>query len=103
MTERTVFQTSRLLEFTTVEELTKLAGCAPEMWPVAIVKEAADNAADACEDAGIAPEIAIAVDTKASTISVRDNGPGIASKAVAMIIDYAKKTSSREAPRRHRR
>jgi DNA topoisomerase VI subunit B len=73
---RTVFTTSRLLEFTTVEELTKLVGFGPDRWPMIVAKEAIDNALDACEEANTAPEITVAVSTK-GTISVTDNGPGI--------------------------
>ena len=44
------------------------------------VKEAVDNALDACEEAGILPEIHITVDQLAEDrfrVAVRDNGPGI--------------------------
>ena len=38
------------------------------------IKELVDNALDACEEAGIAPAITIAVD--ATSIIIADNGPG---------------------------
>jgi len=44
------------------------------------VKEAVDNALDACEEAGILPEVEIAIEQLAETtfrVSVQDNGPGI--------------------------
>jgi len=94
---RTAFTTSRLLEFCTVPELTKLVGFDPVYWPSVVVKEISDNALDACEEAGIAPEITIAVSTKKGTISVTDNGPGIPPDIVARLLDYKTKTSSREA------
>jgi DNA topoisomerase VI subunit B len=94
---RTAFTTSRLLEFCTVEELTKLIGCTPEAWPVVFVKEGVDNALDACEEGDIAPEITIAVSTTKRTISISDNGPGIAGDSIAKLLDFTKKTSSREA------
>jgi DNA topoisomerase VI subunit B len=94
---RTPFTTSRLLEFCTVTELTKLVGCEPVYWPVVVVKEISDNALDACEEAGIAPEIIIAISTKKGTISITDNGPGIPPDTVAHLLDYNTKTSSREA------
>jgi hypothetical protein len=94
---RTPFTTSRLLEFCTVTELTKLVGCEPVYWPVVVVKEISDNALDACEEAGIAPEIIIAISTKKGTISITDNGPGIPPDTVAHLLDYHTKTSSREA------
>ncbi len=94
---RTAFTTSRLLEFTSVEELTKLVGVSTELWPAVFAKEGIDNAADACEDAEIAPQIDIAVSTSKNTISIDDNGPGIAADVMAQLLDYTKKTSSREA------
>lgn len=94
---RTVFSTSRLLEFCTVAELTKLVGCEPDRWPLVIVKELADNAIDACEETGAAPEIEIAVSTRKGSITIRDNGPGIAPDTVTRLLDYRNKTSSREA------
>ncbi len=44
------------------------------------VKEAVDNALDACEEAGILPDIDVAIDQLAEErfrVTVRDNGPGI--------------------------
>jgi DNA topoisomerase VI subunit B len=94
---RTVFTTSRLLEFCTVAELTKLVGFDPINWPIVAVKEEVDNALDAAEEAGVAPEIEIAISTKKGTITVADNGPGIAPDTVTRLLDYRNKTSSREA------
>ena len=45
-----------------------------------IVKELVDNALDACEEAGIAPEIDIRVD--AAGITVADNGPGLPAETI---------------------
>ena len=97
MSARTAFTTSRLLEFCTVAELTKLVGAPPEVWPLVAVKELVDNALDACEEAGIAPEITIAVSTENGTLYVADNGPGIAPETVTNLLDFHQKTSSREA------
>jgi DNA topoisomerase-6 subunit B len=93
----TAFTTSRLLEFCSSGELTKLVGFDPEYWPVVAVKELIDNSLDACEDGGIRPEINIAISTTKGVISVEDKGPGIAPETVAHLLDYSKKTSSREA------
>ena len=93
----TVFTTSRLLEFCTVAELTKLVGFGPEDWPKVAIKELIDNALDACEDAKIAPAITVVVSTKKNTISVSDNSPGIPADTVTRLLDYRNKTSSREA------
>src|SRR3989304_6580823 len=44
------------------------------------VKEAVDNSLDACEEAGILPDLIIKIEQKAEErfkISIEDNGPGI--------------------------
>ena len=76
---RTPFTTSRLLEFCTVAELTKLVGAEPADWPRVVLKELVDNSLDACEEDGVAPEIVISV--AKGVITVADNGPGIAPDA----------------------
>ena len=54
---------------------------------VVAVKEAVDNALDACEEAGILPEIRVEVSERASEcrILVEDNGPGIVESQIARI------------------
>lgn len=91
----TTFTTSRLLEFCTVAELTKLVGFDSTRWPLVVVKELIDNALDACEEAKTAPEITVAIAN--NTISIADNGPGIPADTIARLLDYRNKTSSREA------
>jgi len=93
---RTVFTTSRLLEFCTIAELSKLVGSPPEYWAAVIVKELIDNGLDSAEEGGVAPEITVAVSTKDGTITVTDNGPGIAPDIVTRLLDFCAKTSSRE-------
>ena len=92
-----VFTTDRLLEFTSVDELSKLVGYTPGWWPVVAAKELVDNALDAAEDADIAPVIAVEISTDHHTIMVRDNGPGITPDVVERLADLRTKTSSREA------
>ena len=60
-----------------------------------IVKEAMDNALDACEEAGTAPKIHIKVDS--GGIIVADNGPGIPARTIDGILDFSVRASSREA------
>jgi len=52
------------------------------------VKEAVDNALDACEEAGILPEIWVHIETTGDNrykVGVQDNGPGILKKQIPLI------------------
>jgi DNA topoisomerase VI subunit B len=52
------------------------------------VKEAVDNSLDACEEAGIVPEIWVAIEATSANryrVSVQDNGPGILKKQIPLI------------------
>src|SRR5262249_22557411 len=93
--QRETFRTSRLLDFCSTRELVKQIGHPVEQWPLVILKELADNALDAAEDAEIAPAIQIGVCN--NQIVVTDNGPGIQPETVADILDFAVRVSSREA------
>jgi hypothetical protein len=93
--ERTAFSTSRLLDFVSEKELVLQCGYGPDDWPLVIVKELVDNALDACEEQGIAPEIAVTVDD--SAIKVADNGAGIPPDVVDRLLDFSIRVSSREA------
>ena len=86
--ERATFTTSRLLDFFSAKELTAQTGHAVHQWPLVVLKELVDNALDACEEAGTAPEV---------EITVADNGPGIPAETVAGVLDYSVRVSSREA------
>ena len=54
---------------------------------VTAVKEAVDNALDACEEAGILPDIRVEVRDRygRSRVVVEDNGPGIVESQIARI------------------
>jgi DNA topoisomerase VI subunit B len=93
--DRTTFQTSRLLDFASEKELVAQTGHNRGEWPLVILKELADNAVDACEEAGIPPQITIRVDC--TGITVADNGPGIPETTIEALLDYSQRTSSREA------
>jgi DNA topoisomerase VI subunit B len=90
-----VFKTSRLSEFCSLKELINQTGHAAEDWPLVVLKELLDNALDAAEEAGVAPNIEIEVSKDG--IAVTDNGPGIAPESVGDILDYTSRVSSREA------
>ncbi|MCL2623162.1 MAG: ATP-binding protein, partial [Planctomycetaceae bacterium] len=52
------------------------------------VKEAVDNSLDACEEAGILPEVWVQIEQTGKThykVSVQDNGPGIVKKQIPLI------------------
>ena len=54
------------------------------------VKEAVDNALDACEEAGILPEIIVTIENVKDAkdefiVIVEDNGPGIVKKQISKI------------------
>jgi len=52
------------------------------------VKEAVDNSLDACEEAGIVPEIWVHIETTGANrfkVGVQDNGPGIVKKQIPLI------------------
>src|SRR5262249_31150113 len=59
---RTVFETSRLLEFFTEKELDMQIGHAKELWSIALLKELIDNSQDACESANVPPEICVEIE-----------------------------------------
>ena len=52
------------------------------------VKEAVDNSLDACEEAGILPEVWVRIETTGRDrfkVSIQDNGPGIIKKQIPLI------------------
>jgi DNA topoisomerase VI subunit B len=97
--DRETFTTSRLSEFCSQKELTSQTGHSTEQWPLVILKELLDNALDACEEAGIAPEIKISVSAiaDAASITIADNGPGMPPETVKGLLDFNVRVSSREA------
>ena len=93
--ERTALRTSRLLDFASEKELVAQTGHQRSAWPLVILKELADNAIDACEEAGIAPEVTVTVND--SGIIVADNGPGLPTGTIDGVLDFTVRISSREA------
>jgi Histidine kinase-, DNA gyrase B-, and HSP90-like ATPase len=93
--QRETFRTSRLLDFCSEKELVAQTGHRPAQWPLVVLKELVDNALDACEEAGVAPEIMVTVDQ--TGITVADNGPGIPAETVEGVLDFTVRVSSREA------
>jgi DNA topoisomerase VI subunit B len=92
---RAVFVTSRELEYFTAKELTLQTGHEPERWPEVALKELVDNGLDACEGAGIAPEITVTLTT--DSITVADNGLGLPASVIESVLDYSVRASSKDA------
>ena len=59
------------------------------------MKELVDNGLDACEQAGIAPEITVSFTGDA--LAVSDNGPGIPPDVVTRVLDFSTRTSDQAA------
>jgi DNA topoisomerase VI subunit B len=92
---RATFRTSRTLDFLTRKDLIAQTGHQPEEWPIVLLKELLDNSLDACEEAGLSPEVRVAVGP--GLVTVADNGPGIPPETVAGVLDFCVRVSSREA------
>jgi DNA topoisomerase VI subunit B len=91
--DRTPFQMSRLLEFFSEKELQMHIGFPVRGWPIALLKELIDNALDACETAGILPEIEVTLEPDA--LSVQDNGPGLPASTIKHSLDYLVRVSDK--------
>jgi DNA topoisomerase VI subunit B len=94
--DRTTFQMSRLFEFFSEKELQMQIGFAMGGWPIALLKELIDNALDACETAGIRPEIEVTLEPDA--LSVQDNGPGLPTATLDRSLDYLVRVSDKANP-----
>ena len=92
---RVAFRVSRLMEFCSERELQNQTGHSVYEWPTVICKELIDNALDACEEAEVAPEIAVTVDPGA--IIIQDNAGGIDGETIESVLDYTIRVSSNEA------
>ncbi len=90
---RTTFVTNRVLEFFSEKELNMQLGHSPDMWPIAVLKELVDNALDAADLAGVAPEITVTLMPDA--FSVQDNGPGLPEETLVRSLDYLVRVSDK--------
>lgn len=57
------------------------------------MRELVDNALDACEGAGVAPDIRVVV--KPDAVSVADNGPGLPAAVLERALDYSVRVSDK--------
>jgi DNA topoisomerase VI subunit B len=100
--QRTTFEASRAAEYFDARQLSALTGVPREEFLGVCLKELADNALDACETAGVAPEVSVAVEYHEDglcRLSVSDNGPGIPSELIEKVLDYNVRVSDKMAYR----
>jgi DNA topoisomerase VI subunit B len=90
---REAFTTSRLMEFFSEKELAMQIGVPRSRWAIALLKELIDNSLDACEGAGVAPEITITV--QPDVLIVSDNGPGLPYEVLRKSLDYSIRVSDK--------
>jgi DNA topoisomerase VI subunit B len=84
---------SRVLEFFSEKELQLQIGFPVGGWPIALLKELIDNALDACETAGMLPDIEVTLEPDA--VSVQDNGPGLPASTLERSLDYLVRVSDK--------
>ena len=103
LVKRSVFSTPRSAEFLDKRALQSQTGQDASRFGHVVVKELLDNALDAAESAGPAPEIGItlALDQAAGVdrVTVTDNGPGLPAEVVERILDFNDNVSDKETLR----
>jgi DNA topoisomerase VI subunit B len=99
--KRTTFETSRAAEYFDARELQAQTGQPASNFATVALKELMDNALDACETAGVAPEVGIEVREEEGLIrlSVSDNGSGIPLETVRKVLNFDTRTSDKAAYR----
>jgi DNA topoisomerase VI subunit B len=91
--DREPFVTSRLMEYFDERELTMQIGHERADWPLALVKEAIDNALDGAEALGAAPVITVILEP--DSVAVQDNGPGLQRHILEGSLDYRVRVSDK--------
>lgn len=99
--ERTTFESPRASEYFDARELQAQTGQPAENFASVALKELVDNALDACEMRGVAPEVEVDMKEEGETIRlhVSDNGSGIPSDTVRRVLDFDTRTSDKAAYR----
>jgi DNA topoisomerase VI subunit B len=83
--KRQVFSETQMAQYFQADRLEKMAGRPQNDFHRVVVKELQDNALDAAESAGVAPEVGVQVVLgRRSYFGVRisDNGPGISQEVL---------------------
>src|SRR5687768_14170700 len=98
---RPMFTRGRAAEYFDADELEAQTGRPRREFAAVCLKELVDNALDAAETAGVAPEVGILaiVGRDCVGLTVADNGPGLAPETVARILDFDTRTSDKAAYR----
>ena len=99
--QRQHFDIPRASEYFSVKELQAQTGQPEHQFFHVLLKELVDNAIDAAEAAGIAPEITVNIDVYEADclLAVVDNGPGIPAEVVERILNFETRTSDKAAYR----
>jgi DNA topoisomerase VI subunit B len=101
--QRTTFKTSRAAQYVEARALTSMTGQRPAKFADVVAKELMDNALDACETAGVAPKITLAVAEdkvdSSNRITVSDNASGIPPEVVHGALDFNVLVSDKAAYR----
>jgi hypothetical protein len=99
--ERTTFSVSRAADVLDVRALQAQTGQPRERFGDVVVKELSDNALDAAETAGVAPDVVfsekLADDIR--LVTVTDNGPGLPAEVIGQILDFTVLVSDKSAYR----
>ena len=88
--QRTTFKTSRAAQYVEARALQAMTGQSRGHFADVVVKELVDNALDACETAGVPPEVGLEVarNGQGIRIAVTDNGSGIPPETVRGALDF---------------
>ncbi len=99
--ERRMVSLSRAGEYFDRRELQAQTGQPVENFASVVLKELCDNALDAAESALVAPVLSITILDRGDllTLSVGDNGPGLAPETVERILDFSTRTSDKSMHR----
>ncbi|MDA8336993.1 MAG: ATP-binding protein [Peptococcaceae bacterium] len=94
---RLTAEISRSSEYFNIKELQAQTGQSASNFASVILKEVVDNALDACESAGVAPEVTMEVAAGDGTlsISVADNGKGLPPEVIQRILDFQVRVSDK--------
>jgi DNA topoisomerase VI subunit B len=81
---------SRVMEYLTLDGLTKMTGVPPDILDIYTLKELTDNALDAAELSNTPPKIEVTISRQADTLSiaVADRGAGISPDMVKEITNF---------------